>query len=71
MNTPHDRLVREIFDRAARATEAERTCALAPAYHHMPEVAREVEDLLRFHDLVDTPMDLPAFTPGPLQPKRD
>lgn len=71
MTTPHDRLVREVFDRAARGTEAERTCALAPAYHHMPEVAREVEDLLKFHDLVDTPMDVPALSPGPLLPNRD
>lgn len=65
MNTPHDRAVRDLFNRAAGATEAERTCELAASYHHTPEVTREVEELLVFHDSVDTPLDAPALPSRP------
>lgn len=61
MNTPHDRAVRDLFDRALVMTDAERSCLLASAYHSMPEVAREADELLRFHDERESALDHPLF----------
>lgn len=61
MSTPHDRAVRDLFDRALAMTDAERSCLLASAYHSMPEVAREADELLRFHDERGSALDHPLF----------